>query len=138
MTPPEVTMTPEHRPAPEAIAELLAQFTKASNEHDLDAVMSFFAEDCTYLASSGPDKDGAVHRGRDVIRAALAAGLADFPDGRYVEVSSFALGDRAALQWTFVGTSDKTGEAVAIRGCDLFQFEHGKIKMKDAFRKEKR
>jgi len=42
-------------------------------------------------------------------------------------------GDRAALQWTFVGMSKKTGETVEIRGRDLFQYELGKIKVRDAF-----
>jgi hypothetical protein len=118
--------------------DFLDQFTRAWNEHDVDAIMEFFDDECTYLASFGPEKDGTTYRGRDAVRAGVIAYLANFPDGEYSELDSFVVGDRAASQWTFRGTSQETGERVEVRGCDLFQFVNGKIKVKDAFRKERR
>ena len=56
-------MPEDHALAVEPISVLLSQFTNAANDHDLDALMSYFAKDCVYLASLGPDKDGTVHRG---------------------------------------------------------------------------
>jgi hypothetical protein len=118
--------------------ELLERFTEAWNDHDVDAIMEFFDDDCAYLASFGPEKDGTAYRGRDAVRAGVSAYLANFPDGRYSDVESFVLGDRGASQWTFSGTSQETGEYVEVRGCDLFEFANGTIKTKDAFRKERR
>jgi hypothetical protein len=118
--------------------ELLEQFTRAWNDHDVDRIMEFFDDECSYLASFGPAKDGTTYRGRDAVRAGVIAYLANFPDGEYSELDSFVVGDRGASQWTFRGTSQETGERVEVRGCDLFQFANGKIKVKDAFRKERR
>ena len=113
------------------------RFADAWNNHDVDAVMDFFDDDCTYLASFGPERDGTTYRGRDAVRAGVKAYLANFPDGRYSELDSFVVGDRGASEWTFRGTSRQTGEQVEVRGCDLFEFANGKIRMKNAFRKER-
>jgi len=131
-----VTSTQPH--AAEAQAEAIGQFTDAWNNGDIDAVMSFFADDCAYLASFGPHKDGTPYLGRDAVRAGVAAYMANFPDGRYEDLECFLVDpDRMASRWTFVGTSQETGQRVVIRGCDLFEFADGKIKTKDAFRKER-
>jgi steroid delta-isomerase-like uncharacterized protein len=132
-----VTQTESHRAAEEHV-ELLERFTRAWNDHDVDAIMEFFDDDCAYLASFGPEKDGTTYRGRDAVRAGVNAYLSSFPDGQYSDVESFVAGDRGASQWTFSGTSKETGERVEVRGCDVFEFANGKIKMKDAFRKERR
>jgi taurine dehydrogenase small subunit len=124
--------------AAEIPADILDRFTGAWNDHDVDAVMELFDDDCSYLASFGPEKDGTAYRGRDEVRAGVVAYLANFPDGRYSDVQSFVSGSRGACQWTFAGTSQQTGERVEVRGCDLFEFANGKIRTKDAFRKERR
>jgi hypothetical protein len=54
-------------PAPAApIAAVLDRFVAGFNDHDLDAVMAFFAEDAVYRPG-----DGREHRGRAAIRAAF-------------------------------------------------------------------
>jgi ketosteroid isomerase-like protein len=115
--------------------EILEAFGDALNRRDLDAAMSFFAEDGSYQASAGPELDGRDFRGRDAVRAGLAGFLARFPDGRYEDVSFFVAGERGFGEWTFVGTS-VDGAAVRIRGCDLYEFVGDKIKRKNAFRKQ--
>lgn len=116
--------------------EFLERFGEAWNRRDLDSIMSFFTDDCAYLASFGPDRDGTPYRGHAAVREGIATSLASFPDGRYTDVRTFVAGNRGASEWTFIATTS-TGERVEIRGCDLFEFKEGKIKTKDAFRKEK-
>ena len=45
--------------------------------------------------------------------------------------SAFVAGDRGASEWTFVSGG------VSVRGCDLFEFEGEKIRVKNAFRKSR-
>jgi ketosteroid isomerase-like protein len=115
--------------------ELLEAFGEALNRRDLDAAMSFFAEDGSYQSSAGPALEGREFQGRDAVRAGLEAFLGRSPDGRYEDVSLFVAGDRGFGEWTFVGTS-VDGEPVRIRGCDLYDFAGDKIKRKNAFRKQ--
>lgn len=115
--------------------ERLAQFSAAWTAQDLDAVMAFFAEDCVYLASFGPERDGTAFRGRDAVREGIRAFMDTFPDGRYEDLQAFVAGNRGATQWTFIGTR-RSGEVVVYRGADLFEFENDLITRKDAFRKE--
>jgi len=114
---------------------ILDAFGDALNRHDLAAAMSFFADDASYQPSAGPDPEGSGYQGRDAVRAGLEAFLAHFPDGRYEDVSFFVAGDRGFGEWTFVGTS-ADGDAVRIRGCDLYEFAGDTIKRKNAFRKQ--
>ena len=99
--------------------------------------MALFADDCVYYASFGTEDDGTTYTGQSAVRAAFTAGFASHLDGRYDDVSYLVDGERAALQWTFCGTSEETGERVVIRGCDLITFASSKITVKDAFRKQK-
>jgi ketosteroid isomerase-like protein len=115
--------------------EILQAFGDALNRRALDEATSYFAEGASYQASAGPERDGHDFQGRDAIRAGLDAFLARFPDGRYEDVSFFVAGDRGVGEWTFVGTS-VDGQAVCIRGCDLYEFVGDKIKRKNAFRKQ--
>lgn len=116
------------------IADLLA-FGNALNNREVRAAAGFFTEDGCYLASSGPDIDGRRFEGRAEVAAGLERFLAEYPDGRYEDVTFVVAGDRGFGEWTFVGTS-LGGTAVRIRGCDLYEFEGRRIKCKNAFRKQ--
>lgn len=117
--------------------DLLERFGAAWNRHDLDAMMACMADDCVYLASFGLDEDGTPFVGRAAVRAGFARFLASFPDGRYERTRTFAAGDRAAMEWTFVYTGPD-GNDIRVRGCDLYELRDGKIRKKDGFRKERR
>ncbi|MGH7447145.1 MAG: nuclear transport factor 2 family protein [Longimicrobiales bacterium] len=114
----------------------LRAFFDAWNRHDVDAVMQSFSDDCAYLASFGPERDGTAFRGVAEVRAGVAAFLSAFADARYTDLRTFLVGDRGVAEWTFSGTR-ADGEQITYRGCDVFEFAGDRIRMKDAFRKER-
>ena len=112
-------------------SERLDAFMDAWNAHDVEGIVSFFADDCEFHASVGPELMGASYAGRDEIRKGVTAFFERFPDGKFEDASAWVAGDRGASEWTFV-----SGGA-AVRGCDLFEFEGDRIRVKNAFRKIK-
>ena len=50
----------------------LKAFNKAWNDHDIEALMSFMAEDCAFYAVGGPDLQGRTFVGREQVREGLA------------------------------------------------------------------
>jgi hypothetical protein len=85
----------------------LERLLAAFNAHDLDAVMSFFA---------------------DGWRAASPACPTSTPgDDRH-----WVAGDRGCSEWLLTGTSP-SGETVEVRGCDLFEFRDGEVVRKDSY-----
>ena len=46
----------------------LKAFNKAWNDHDIEALMSFMADDCSFHAVGGPDLLGKSFMGRDAVR----------------------------------------------------------------------
>ena len=112
-------------------SERLDAFMDAWNAHDVEGIVSFFADDCEFHASVGPELMGASYAGRDEIRKGVTAFFERFPDGRFDDASAWVAGERGASEWTFV-----SGGA-AVRGCDLFEFEGDRIRVKNAFRKIK-
>jgi taurine dehydrogenase small subunit len=116
--------------------ERLEAFMAAWNAHDVDGIVEFFADDCVFHASVGPELMGASYRGRDEVRSGVAAFFERYPDGRFADASAFVAGDRGASEWTFVFTGPE-GAEVAVRGCDLFEFEGDRIRVKNAFRKSR-
>ena len=112
-------------------SERLDAFMDAWNAHDVEGIVSFFADDCEFHASVGPELMGASYAGRDEIRKGVTAFFERFPDGKFEDASAWVAGERGASEWTFV-----SGGA-AVRGCDLFEFEGDRIRVKNAFRKIK-
>lgn len=116
--------------------ELLDQFAKAWNRHDLDAIMSMMTDDGVFEASGGNAVDGERSEGQEAVRAAFAAVFEQFPDARWNDARHFVHGDRGVSEWTFAGTLPD-GKRVEVRGCDLFTFRDGKIAVKNSFRKNR-
>src|SRR5690242_20589146 len=63
----------EHRAAS---VETLKAITEAFNAHDLDAIMEFFADDCSLEMPRGPEPWGQRFTGKGAVRAALATRFA--------------------------------------------------------------
>ena len=118
--------------------EALTALAEALNRQDVDAALALMTDDCVYLASLGPELDGATFGGREEVRRGLEALVETYPDLHYSDLRLVVDGDSAAAGWTMTGTDSKTGDRVQVRGCDLLELVGGKIRLKDAFRKERR
>jgi steroid delta-isomerase-like uncharacterized protein len=99
----------------------------AFNAHDVDAILSFFTEDCVLDTPRGQR-----FAGKEQVRKGFQARFDGIPDIVYGEARHFTCGDRGASEWTIRG-HQATGEPIEVRGCDLFEFSDGKISRKDSF-----
>ena len=112
--------------------ELLTGFLDAFNRHDLDAIMSYFAEDCVFYMPRGARPRGDQYRGKAEVRAGLAKRFAGLPDVHYGDDRHWTCGDLGVSEWTLTGTS-LAGQHVEVRGVDLLEFADGQIVRKDSF-----
>lgn len=120
----------------EVTIDMLEDFAKAWNRHDVDALMSFMTEDCVFEASAGPDVVGTRYVGVDAVRAGFAEVWATFPDAHWGGARHFVAGDRGVSEWTFTGTRSD-GARVEVHGCDVFTFRNGRIALKNSYRKNR-
>ena len=104
----------------------------AFNAHDVDAIMSFFTDDCVFDTPRGPAPGGHPLAGQAQVRKGFQARFDGIPDIVYGDDRHWACGDRGVSEWTIRGTT-ATGEPIEVRGCDLFEFSDGKISRKDSF-----
>jgi ketosteroid isomerase-like protein len=111
---------------------ILRLITAAFDAHDLDGIMRHFADDAVFDAPRGPDPWGRRYVGENEIREAFAGRFSGIPDVRYQQDDHFVDGDRGASEWTLSGTTT-AGQAIEVRGCDLWTIRDGKIVKKDSF-----
>jgi ketosteroid isomerase-like protein len=100
--------------------------------HDLDRIMQHFAEDAVFDSPRGAERHGTRFTGAAAVREAFAGRFAGIPDVRYREDDHFVDGDRGASEWTLSGTTTD-GQAIEVRGCDLWTFRDGKVVKKDSY-----
>jgi ketosteroid isomerase-like protein len=132
--------TRAHQPAtgggvmesPQTETPPLQAFLDAFNARDMDAIMSFFTEDCVLDMPRGPAPGGRRATGRAQVRAAIQSRFDGIPDIQYGDDRHWTCGDRGVSEWTIRGTQ-ATGEPIEVRGCDLFEFSGGRISRKDSF-----
>jgi ketosteroid isomerase-like protein len=113
-------------------AERLQAFVTASEQADIDAIMSFIHDDCLYITTTG-SAPGTEFRGKEPIRAIFLEILAD-TESEVTYGPLYVSGNRGTVEWQ-VRTPQADGSATLIRGVDLFTFENDLIVRKDAFRK---
>lgn len=116
----------------EPTVETLERLLDAFNAHDLDAVMSFFADDCVLETPRGPESWGRRFEGRDRVREGLAGRFAGIPDVHYGEDRHWVSENRGCSEWLLTGTTTE-GKPIVVRGCDLFEFRGDKIARKDSY-----
>ena len=116
----------------EAPTPPLQALLDAFNAHDVDAIMSFFTEDCVFDTPRGPAPGGQRLVGQEQVRKGFQARFDGIPDISYGDDRHWTCGDRGVSEWTIRGTT-AAGEPVEVRGCDLFEFTDGKISRKDSF-----
>ena len=114
----------------EVTTEYLEAFADAWNRHDVDAAMTFFTNDCVFIAGWGTRFEGY-----DSVREGVSEFFERFPDGQFSDANHFISGDRGVSEWIFTATGPG-GEKLQMLGCDIFAFKNGKIRVKNAFRKE--
>ena len=102
------------------------------NNHDPDAIVENFVEDCVFEAPRGAHFRGRRFEGREAVRAGFADRFAGIPDVHYGDDSHFISGDRGVSEWTLTGTA-LAGKPIKVRGCDLWTFQGDKIARKDSY-----
>ncbi len=102
------------------------------NAHDIDAIMAFFAEDCTLDLPRGPDPHGSRFVGHAEVRRGIMTRFETTPDVHYGELENFVSGNTGMSRWLLTGTT-LTGDKVRVRGCDFYTFQDGKVTRKDSY-----
>ncbi len=112
--------------------DLLKEITAAFNRHDLDAIMEYFADDCSMDLPRGSSPWGTRYIGKAKVREGLASRFEGIPDVHYGNDRHWVCGDMGVSEWTLTGTTT-AGQHLVICGCDLWEFREGKIIRKDSF-----
>jgi ketosteroid isomerase-like protein len=113
-------------------AATLKAITEAFNAHDLDAIMAFFADDCSLDMPRGPDPWGKRFTGKAAVREGLAMRFKGLPDVRYGEDRHWVSGNFGVSEWLLTGTAPD-GARIRVRGCDHWEFRDGKVLRKDSY-----
>ena len=112
----------------ETVEAILAAF----NAHDVDAIMEFFADDCSLDMPRGPDPWGQRYVGKAAVRAGLTTRFTGLPDVHYSDDRHWISGNMVVSEWLLTGTRPD-GVPVEVRGCDHYEFRDGKVVRKDAY-----
>ena len=99
--------------------QMLRRVLAAFNDHDLDAIMSHFAEDCVFET---PRPDQAAASSARTRRGEAWRRFDGIPDVHYGDDDHFACGNRGVSEWTISGTT-VDGERIDVRGCDIWTFD---------------
>lgn len=112
--------------------ETLKELLDAFNQHDLDTIMTYFADDAVLYMPRGPEPYGRRLSGRDAVREGLASRFAGLPDVHYGDDRHWTCGRLGVSEWLLTGTTT-SGTRIEVRGVDLLEFENGKIIRKDSY-----
>ncbi|MCB9077179.1 MAG: nuclear transport factor 2 family protein [Anaerolineaceae bacterium] len=112
--------------------ETLKEFLAAFNRHDLDAIMAFFADDCSLCMPRGPEPWGQRFIGKANVREGLASRFSGLPDVHYGDDSHWVCDNMGVSKWTLTGTTP-AGVRVEVQGVDLLEFREGKVVHKDSY-----
>ena len=119
------------------LERLLIEHTEAWNSHDLDRLMTLFADDCVFQASAGAASDGHRFEGRPQVRDAFAHVLTSMPDANWGDGRHFVISDDYGVsEWRLTGTLANGGR-VDVLGCDFITVRDGRIVRKNSFRKQR-
>ena len=121
-------MAPAHTVSEEALRAIVDAF----NAHDLDAIMEYFADDCSFDMPRGPAPWGRRFTGAAAVREALASRFRGLPDVRYQDDRHWISGNFGVSEWLLTGTTPE-GRHVRVRGCDHWEFRDGEVVRKDSY-----
>ncbi len=113
-------------------SSLLAEIAAAFNSRDVDRIIPYFTEDCTFFMASGPEPVGRTVRGKAALRKTLSDRFKVIPDMRWDHEYDYACGNRAVSVWRVRGHA-KDGTVLDYQGCDLWEFKDGLVHNKDTY-----
>jgi ketosteroid isomerase-like protein len=116
------------------IRSKLIGLCEAFNAHDLDRIMTYFADDCVLEMPRGPHAWGARFEGRQAVRQALASRFEGLPDVHYGNEEHFVDTDRQTgmTKWMLTGTT-REGRCLEVSGCDFYTFRNDQVTRKDSY-----
>ena len=115
---------------------LLDKITDAYNRHDIDAVMSFFAEDAVFDHAAGSDINGTRFTGLETIRGIFEGLFENVESVHWTPIDTRVSGDKAYCEFHRVAQL-KSGEFQDFLSVDILTFRDGLIIHKDTFYKNR-
>ena len=113
------------------VEKLYRKYTAAWLARDIEAVVSFFVEDCIYEDVALE----ALNRGKSEVRTFVQTTLTAIPDFKIELKSVFATVDRLASEWIMTGTQigdfpglPATGKSFSVPVASIMEFQNGKIR----------
>ena len=104
-------------------------FSEVLNDHDLERIPDYYAEDCRFYGMTGPEAIDA-----EEYASFLSVHFEAFPDLSFEMDEIITEDDSAAVRWTARGTHEgslmdvpATGKAVAVTGMTVLHTEDGKV-----------
>ena len=112
---------------------LLSAINAAFNSRDVDRIMEFFADDCTFLMARGPEPDGRRVHGKAAVRKCARRSLQGHP--RHALGSRRADHRRVARGHRVDGHRARatTASASTTVGAIIYEFRGDKILNKDTY-----
>ena len=114
--------------------ETLKQILNSFNRHDLDEIVEFFSDDCSFDFPRGPESWVQRFVGKSQVREALEGRFKGIPDVHYGRDKHWisADGNMGVSEWTLTGTTT-SGLKLKVGGCDLWEFRDGKVAKKNSY-----
>lgn len=111
--------------------DLLKEILEAFNRRDLHAIMETFAEECVPAMPRGPHSWGRRYDGKAAVRAGPASRFTGIPDVHWGDDAHWVSGNHGVSTWLLTGTA--AGRRLAVRGCDLLEFNDGLLTRKGSY-----
>ena len=115
---------------------LLDAITDAYNRNDIDAVMSFFAEDAVFDHAAGPNINGTRFESLETIRGIFQGLFNNVESVQWTPIDTRVSGDKAYCEFHRIAKL-KSGEVQDCLSIDVLTFRDGLIIHKDTYYKNR-
>ena len=115
---------------------LLDAITDAYNRNDIDAVMSFFAEDAVFDHAAGPNINGTRFEVLETIRGIFQGLFNNVESVQWSPIDTRVSGDKAYCEFRR-NAKLKSGEVQDFLSIDILTFRNGLIIHKDTYYKNR-